>query len=106
MGEVLPAVEAVLHGSWGAVGSVLPRETHACLDAALRARGPVALAEVSCSFSSHLAKVQNNSCQILLDSLLRVLGSLGLLLFMVFSGENQKCAWESLVATGMDCGAG
>lgn len=60
MGEVIPAVEAILHGSWGAVGSVLPREIDARLDAALRARGPVALAEVSRSFPSHLAKVQNN----------------------------------------------
>lgn len=60
MGEVLPAVEAVLHGSWGAVGSVLLRETGACLDAVLRARRPVALVKLSCSFPFHLAKVQNN----------------------------------------------
>lgn len=32
----------------------------ACHAAALRTRGPVTLAELSCSFSSHLAKVQDN----------------------------------------------
>lgn len=56
----LGSVEAVLHGSWGAVGTVLPGKTDACHAAALRSRGPVALAELSCSFPSLLAKVQDN----------------------------------------------
>lgn len=56
----LNAVEAILHGSWGAVGTALPEKTDACHAAALRTRGPVTLAELSWSFSSHLAKVQDN----------------------------------------------
>lgn len=56
----LGTVEAVLSGSWGAVGTVLPGKTGAYHAAALRARGPVALAEPSRSLPSYLAKVQDN----------------------------------------------
>lgn len=44
----------------GCCGIVLPGKTDAYHAAAVRARGPVALAELSHSFSSHLAKVQDN----------------------------------------------
>lgn len=98
---------SVLRGSTpcslGAVGGVLPGKTGA---SALRARGPVALAELSGPSLPIWPRFRiTSSCQIV-DTPLRILESLRLLLFVVFAGEKQKCAWGSLMVARTDCGAG